>query len=216
MRATQLIVLDILKIHPRHPALHPRSIRFVFRPERRIEPRLVALDPMLEPSGPQREQREPEPRPERQREPEHEYEMPEIHRVARIAIRPIIDDPLRQRRHSGPTAGLAQPVTPDQPVLQIAPGQERQPPRHERQSSAVERKLETDHRQWTQNERLHRSAAEPAKKLVHHAVHFKEILRRHQAAVQRKSCLHDLRTHKKTDLGQARDRRTLREFQFRD
>jgi hypothetical protein len=32
----------------------------------------------------------------------------------------------------------------------------------------------------------------------------------------RKSGLPDLRTHKKTDLGQARDRRTLREFQFHE
>jgi hypothetical protein len=30
----------------------------------------------------------------------------------------------------------------------------------------------------------------------------------------RKPGLPDLRTHKKTDLGQARDRRTVREFQF--
>jgi hypothetical protein len=30
------------------------------------------------------------------------------------------------------------------------------------------------------------------------------------------SGLPDLRTHKKTDLGQARDRRTLREFQFHE
>jgi hypothetical protein len=33
---------------------------------------------------------------------------------------------------------------------------------------------------------------------------------------QRKSGLPDLRTHKKTDPGQAPDRRTLREFQFHE
>jgi hypothetical protein len=41
-----------------------------------------------------------------------------------------------------------------------------------------------------------------------------EMLPRHGGFPDRKPGLPDLRTHKKTDLGPARDRRATREFQF--
>jgi len=123
-----------------------------------------------------REQDQAEPRPEGQRQAEHENEVPEIHRVAGVAIGTARHDPLRRRRHSGPTAALEQPIAADQAVLQIAQASNAGPTARPRCGCRATQAL-VRHRERTQDEGLHRGAAEPMKKLLRHGCSAIRIMR---------------------------------------
>src|SRR6267378_1678893 len=77
--------------HPRYPPLHARTVGGVVGAEDMFEPRLVLQHARVEPDGASDEENQREPRPEGQRETRHEDEVPEIHRVARIAIGAVRD-----------------------------------------------------------------------------------------------------------------------------
>jgi hypothetical protein len=116
----------------------------------------------MKPDHVYRKQCQRAPRPERHRQPEHEDEMPEIHRVARIGVDTVGHEPLRRHREPRTAAAVLQPVMSGEPVLQIAPGQQQRPPRHEHQVAAADDELEHDHAERIEQERACGGAGEQA------------------------------------------------------
>src|SRR5262249_13851452 len=76
-----------------NPAFDARLIGRVLGAEDLCQPRLVLQHTAMKPPGAAGQQKQSEPRPERECHAEQEDEMPEIHWVAREAIRPLRDDP---------------------------------------------------------------------------------------------------------------------------
>src|SRR5205823_6190841 len=123
--------------HARNPELHPGAIGGVVGAKNLYEPRLIAEHAGVKPDRARGEQDQREPRPEGDHEPEHEDEVPEIHRIARVAIRSLRDDPLRRHGNPGPAARKAEPIAADQQVLQIAPDEKQATPWHNHRPAAM-------------------------------------------------------------------------------
>src|SRR5262249_47502833 len=104
-----------------NPSLHARLVGGVFGAEESFEPLLVEQRAALEPEGAGDQKDQREPRPEGPRKAREEDQVPEIHRIARPAIRALRNDPLGRPVHAGTAAGTRQPIPPHQPVLQVAP-----------------------------------------------------------------------------------------------
>jgi hypothetical protein len=97
----------------RDPSPHARAIRDVFGPEQFLQPRLVVQHALLEPGRAENEQDQGEPRPERERESCHENQVPEIHRIARVAIRSLRQDAFGGPVHAGAAAATKNANTPN-------------------------------------------------------------------------------------------------------
>src|SRR5215471_10875818 len=89
--------------------------------------------------------------------------MPEIHRVADVTIRPLLPDAIGRQTHAWTAAAELTAKTPDQPILQIPPGEQRKPRGHNGELLALPHELECDYKQRAKKECLHRGSAEPAK-----------------------------------------------------
>src|SRR5215831_13117980 len=88
--------------------------------------------------------------------------MPEIHRVADVTIRPVLHDAIGRHTHAWTAAAKLTAKTADQPILQIAPGEQRKPRGHNGELLALPHEFEYDHKQRAKKECLHRGSAEPA------------------------------------------------------
>src|SRR5262249_40064687 len=137
---------------PGNPSLHAGTIGCVLGAENFLQPRFVMEHPAMKPDRTNGEQDQRKPRPERDREAGEKDEMAEIHGVAREPIGAEVNDPLWRDLHAGTAARARMPIAADQEILQIAPGHEWRAPGHDGELSFMERKLERDHRQWTQDE----------------------------------------------------------------
>src|SRR3954470_3306332 len=159
-----------------NPALHLPAIGGVFGAEQFPQPLFVMQHAAMKPDRARDQQEQREPRPECQRESGEENEMPEIHRVARVAIRTARDNTVRRHFHSRRAAGARQAIASDEMVLQISPRQQRQPPWHDREPAPIEHKLECDDDQRTQEEGLHGGPAQPAQNFGAYIVHCQTFL----------------------------------------
>src|SRR5690349_23447770 len=88
--------------------------------------------------------------------------MPEVHRVARVAIRPRRDDALRRIGHARAAAASGDAIVADQPILQVSPWQQRCEPRIHADRAAMYEQLRGDDRQRIDDEGAVRGALEPA------------------------------------------------------
>src|SRR5262245_21146822 len=145
------------------PALHPPLIIEISSPEHLLKTRFVLEHTAVKPKRACGEQDQREPRGERHRQAQHENQVPEIHRVANVTIRPGLDDAIRRHPKSGTAAAHAIAKTPDQQILQISPGEQHKSLWLDGELSVLPHELECDHKQRTKNECLHRRSAEPAK-----------------------------------------------------
>src|SRR5215471_11507382 len=82
------------------PAFHPPLIIAVSRPKLFLQVRFVFEHTAVKPERASGEQEQRKPRGERQRQAEHENQVPEIHRVAHVTIRPVLYDPMRRHAKS--------------------------------------------------------------------------------------------------------------------
>src|SRR5262249_46647260 len=65
-------------------------------------------------------------------------------------------------------AAVAAAVAADQPILQVAPGEQQNAPRHEDEPAAAQHELDRHDGQRAQQKGLHRGAREPAERPAHH------------------------------------------------
>src|SRR5258708_32244235 len=84
---------------------------------------------------------ERDPRPERDGEAREEDEMAEVHRIAHPAVRPALDDVIGRNREARTATADARAVVADQPVLQVAPREQRQAPRVNRRRALLQQRL---------------------------------------------------------------------------
>ena len=99
---------------------------------------------------------------ERHRQAGKENQVTEIHRVAGEAIRPRSDEASRRHLDARTAAAMRGAETPDEAILEIAPGEERQSQRLDRQRSAAPREFERRHGERHEHEAAHRRPPEEA------------------------------------------------------
>src|SRR6267143_2347934 len=144
------------------PALYARAILAVAIPEKSAEARLVVARAPVEPRGVEHEHHRGKPRVERESEPREKDQVPEVHRVAAVAIRSRGDEPLRRNRQSRPAAAFAQPIVTDEAVLQVSPGEQRQAPDLDPRNALLQRRLGAVEQDGPENEGAVRGAAKPS------------------------------------------------------
>src|SRR5262245_33120196 len=146
-----------------NPALHSPLIIEVARSKHPLQASFILEHTAVKPERASREQDQRKPRGERQRQAQHENQVPEIHRVADVTIRPILHDPIRRHAKSRTAAAQSTAKPPDQQILQISPGEQRKARRHDGELCALPDEFECDDQQRAKNECLHRRPVEPAK-----------------------------------------------------
>src|SRR5262245_61058253 len=112
----------------------------------------------MKPDRAYRKQDQREPRPERHRQSEHENEVPEIHRVTRVSIESILHEVFWRHGDAGTPAALVHAMMSGEAILQVAPGEEGQAPRHDDEIAAADRELECDHARRIDQESAYRGA----------------------------------------------------------
>src|SRR5712671_4812465 len=116
-------------VNARYPPFHARAVVAIGLAEKLREARFVAARAPIEPDGMERKKGRAEPRVQGQREAGEKDQMPEIHRVARVAIGAADHEALRRIGETGTAAAFARAEVAGQPVLKITPDEERRCPR---------------------------------------------------------------------------------------
>ena len=108
------------------------------------------------------EERPTHPRTQRERDSGQKNQVPDVHRIAHVAVRTLGHEPLRRDRQSRPAAAFAQSIAADEPVLQVAPDEQRRCPQIDRKPAAMQRYLDCGNGERPDDERPVRRAGEPA------------------------------------------------------
>src|SRR5258707_14546391 len=122
-----------------NPAFHAGEILAVGISEERREARLVIADAPMEPREVKREHAHSDPRVQREYDSGKKNQVPEIHRIAAVAVWPADHESLRGNREAGPAAAFARTEVADEAVLQVTPCEQRQRPRIDLRQAAPER-----------------------------------------------------------------------------
>src|SRR5713226_2815184 len=144
-----------------NPAFHAGEILAVGISEKRREARLVIAHAPMEPDEVKREHDRSDPRVQREHDPGKKNQVPEIHRIPAVAVRPADHESLRRNREPGPAAAFARAVVADEAVLQVAPCEQRQRPQIDWRQAALQRGLGAKERERPGDKRAVRGAAQP-------------------------------------------------------
>src|SRR6266702_495350 len=144
-----------------NPAFHSSEILAVRISEKLRKPCLVIARAPMEPREVNREHAQSDPRVQREHEPRKKNQVPEIHRIAAVAVWPADHESLRRNREAGPAAAFARTEVADEAVLQVTPCEQRQRPRIDLRQAAPQRGLSGEERDRPKDKRAVRGAPQP-------------------------------------------------------
>src|SRR5574341_2676320 len=108
-----------------HPAFHPLLVIDISLTEAFAQALFVAQHTEMEPDRACRREQRRRERLQRKGEADEKKDVPEVHRVSRVRVRARGHQMFRRRVHPRPAAAARQAVVADQPILQVAPGEQR-------------------------------------------------------------------------------------------
>src|SRR6266581_6507659 len=154
-----------------NPAFHAGEILAVGISEERREARLVIAHAPVEPHSMEGENCRGDPRVQREYGSGKKNQVPEIHRIAAVAVWSADHESLRRNREAGPAAAFARTEVADEAVLQVTPCEQRQRPRIDLRQAALQRGLGGEERDRPKDKRAVRGAPQPPRGGVAGAAH---------------------------------------------